>query len=423
MTAYYEALQKEITKNNENIERFADQRKALEDNRSNMSEEDYQRETTLLSRYTGLEKTKLNINEKIKKYYDTALNTIKDLEQAIIAYRHTTIPSTKAELEGKISYLRESLENVLTFFPPKVKDELDKELVEAEKRMSVKEQAMSKLEKLKADLERVEDEYNSSINAFMGIFSEEKKEFENKEFTEEEYNAFMEKYAKKKEEESSRLLNAKAKKEELTAEIENYSEEEPASPTEPIVKINNPLEHKPSEQKEGPKIVPSYAAQNTCNMSSKDLVQVTNVTIPEKPRIENKDLVQKGLSAIINDLTENLKLPQPVTYTYDDLRVDSAFISEVRSDEYKYHISHQKPEIVKAPTNTIPEIILRVKNDPKVKYRVNHLRERIDKLNDEDLETLANEFHARKFDIARFPTALNILLDERINRYLINKKD
>ena len=59
MTAYYEALQKEITKNNENIERFADQRKALEDNRSNMSEEDYQRETTLLSRYTGLEKTKL----------------------------------------------------------------------------------------------------------------------------------------------------------------------------------------------------------------------------------------------------------------------------------------------------------------------------------------------------------------------------
>ena len=47
MTAYYEALQKEITKNNENIERFADQRKALEDNRSNMSEEDYQRETTL----------------------------------------------------------------------------------------------------------------------------------------------------------------------------------------------------------------------------------------------------------------------------------------------------------------------------------------------------------------------------------------
>lgn len=441
MTAYYEALEKELQKNKEEIKKLQEEKKSLDNNKDSLTEENYYREMTLILRYIDLEKTKLAINEKLKNNYDKVLSSIKELKQLTISY---TVASQKErpKIEEKINKIKITIDETLALFPPKVKEEIKSSYAKEEAKLKAKEQAMLKLESLKQDLAKVEEEYNSSISSFINIFAEEKREFENKKFTEAEYESFIDKYIKLKETESNRFLTAKALKEKLTTEISEIEDDDDDEGTpgttpkvdspvlkelkeeplvEPIVKINSPLHQKHNKNKVGPKIVPSYAAKEDI---SNGLVKVTKVILPSPIKEKDEDVVKKSFKAIINDLTKNLKLDPPETtkYTFTNLNTTSEFVDEVRSDKYKYHISHLEPKLLKASPSDISDVIQKVKTNPTIKYRVNLLRERIDRLTDEEIETLIEDYYNKRQDIVLFPTALSVLLDEKIRRYLVNRK-
>ena len=131
----------------------------------------------------------------------------------------------------------------------------------------------------------------------------------------------------------------------------------------------------------------------------------------------------RGLMTIMEELTKGLKLKAKdgKRYNASNIKVFKGFKEELSSGNYLYNIVHLVPAIVKLPFNLIRKAVGKIMSRPESKRNIAELKKRLDKLSDEDLMTIYTEYRGNKVLQERFPTILNTLIEERIQRFALGK--
>ncbi len=174
---------------------------------------------------------------------------------------------------------------------------------------------------------------------------------------------------------------------------------------------------------------------NTTIPENKSLVPVSEPENEYEPIPDNKSLVPvqdteekqeqgpRGFYTIINELTEGLNIEAKTgkKYKASNIKVSKEFKEELKSGNYLYNIVHLVPAIIKVPIKLIRKAINRIKYSIEEKKTVATLKERISDLSEDDLKVIWDEYRGTKVIEERYPDILNILLNERIQQYAMEK--
>ena len=144
--------------------------------------------------------------------------------------------------------------------------------------------------------------------------------------------------------------------------------------------------------------------------------------IPE-PNKETEEKSPRGFYAIINELTEGLNVQAKTgkRYKVSNIKVSKEFKEELKSGNYLYNIVHLVPAIIKVPIKLIRKAFNRFRYSYAEHKTVATLKERISNLNEDDLKIIWDEYRGTKVIGERYPDILNILLNERMQRYAMEK--
>jgi hypothetical protein len=136
-----------------------------------------------------------------------------------------------------------------------------------------------------------------------------------------------------------------------------------------------------------------------------------------------KEQQQRGLMTIMEELTKGLglKAKDGKRYKASNIKVFKGFKEELCSGNFLYNIVHLVPAIVKLPFNLIRKAAGKIMMRAESKRNIAELKKRLDKLSDEDLMTIYTEYRGNKVLQERFPTILNTLVEERIQRFALGK--
>lgn len=158
--------------------------------------------------------------------------------------------------------------------------------------------------------------------------------------------------------------------------------------------------------------------ENTAT-SNKSLVPVQE---PEATT-EKQEQAPRGFYTIINELTEGLNIEAKTgkKYKASNIKVSKEFKEELKSGNYLYNIVHLVPAIIKVPIKLIRKAINRIRYSIEEKKTVATLKERISNLDEDDLKVIWEEYRGTKVIEERYPNILNILLNERIQQYAMEK--
>lgn len=154
---------------------------------------------------------------------------------------------------------------------------------------------------------------------------------------------------------------------------------------------------------------------------------------PKKPPIKKDDdkkekqQPKRGLITIIDELTRGLEIKAKTgkKYTASNIKVAQQFKSELQSGNVWYNVVHVAPALLKSGVLGVKKFA--AKYVPKMKLsngqRINMmtLKDRIDKLPEEDIMTIYNEYRGSRVIQERFPSALNVLLQEKMNEFTMEK--
>ncbi len=143
--------------------------------------------------------------------------------------------------------------------------------------------------------------------------------------------------------------------------------------------------------------------------------------IPEPNKEEEKS--PRGFYTIINELTEGLNVQDKTgkRYKVSNIKVSKEFKEELKSGNYLYNIVHLVPAIIKVPIKLIRKAFNRFRYSHAEHKTVATLKERISNLNEDDLKIIWDEYRGTKVIGERYPDILNILLNERMQRYAMEK--
>lgn len=132
---------------------------------------------------------------------------------------------------------------------------------------------------------------------------------------------------------------------------------------------------------------------------------------------------QRGLMTIMEELTQGLglKAKDGKRYRASNIKVFKGFKEELSSGNFLYNIVHLVPAIVKLPFNLIRKAVGKIMLRAESKRNIAELKKRLDKLSEEDLMTIYKEYRGNKVLQERFPTILNTLLEERMQKFALGK--
>lgn len=140
---------------------------------------------------------------------------------------------------------------------------------------------------------------------------------------------------------------------------------------------------------------------------------------PMPPRKETPS--KKGLITIINELTKGLELQKSTgkKYTASNIKVSKQFIEELKSGNVLYNIVHVIPTIVKSVVSSLGKLYSKITLSKQQKQNMKTLQERIENMPEEDLMTVYNEYRGSRVIQERFPSAINVLLQQRIGKFAL----
>lgn len=132
---------------------------------------------------------------------------------------------------------------------------------------------------------------------------------------------------------------------------------------------------------------------------------------------------KRGLLTIMDGLTSGLELGKKdgKRYRASNIKVVKGFSDELHSGNYLYNIVHAVPAIVKLPINLLRKTSGKLILGKEAKRNIAQLQERINNLNEEDLMTIYEEYRGNRVIQERFPTILNTLLEDRIQKFALEK--
>lgn len=145
------------------------------------------------------------------------------------------------------------------------------------------------------------------------------------------------------------------------------------------------------------------------------------VPIPEPNKDEEKS--PRGFYTIINEITEGLNVQKGTgkKYKVSNIKVSKEFKEELHSGNYLYNIVHFVPAVIKVPIKLIQKAFNKLRYSLEEKKTVKQLKERIENLDERDLNIIWEEYRGRKVIGEGYPDVLNILLNEKMQQYAMGK--
>ena len=163
--------------------------------------------------------------------------------------------------------------------------------------------------------------------------------------------------------------------------------------------------------------------KNKDTLTVEEINEHINKQLEEINKQEEKEKVADyGYKTVIAKLVEGLtpKKKDGQRYRAANIKVTEEFKNELHSGNYLYNVVHVVPAVIKLPIQTIRKFIGKITYREEAKNRMETIRRRLDNLSEKDLKILFNEYgnHARE---ERFGTGINLLINERINRFVYEK--
>ena len=132
---------------------------------------------------------------------------------------------------------------------------------------------------------------------------------------------------------------------------------------------------------------------------------------------------KRGIREIIKDIRKDYEIGKKdgQRYTRANLNVTQIFLNEMHSGNYSYNIIHVIPGVVKAAASLIAKLSGKLMTSNKVKKLMENMRENVDALSNDDLETLWEEFRGNFITQERYPKALVMVIQEKMQQYAMGK--
>ena len=141
----------------------------------------------------------------------------------------------------------------------------------------------------------------------------------------------------------------------------------------------------------------------------------TVIEQPKKPKV--------GLISTIEKITKGLEVKKKdgKAYQASNIKIAEGFKNELSSGNYLYNIVHLVPAIIKVPFQFLTKISGKIRYNKESKQRIKAMKERIENLTEEEIMTIYEEYRGNRVMQERFPSAINILLQEKIEQFVMNK--
>lgn len=265
------------------------------------------------------------------------------------------------------------------------------------------------------ELEQVNKQLNQSIENFQKIFEEERLKRQEGPFDGDELDQINKEFMDKKIEENKIFESLKQRKEELESKLKiNSKEFQKIIDNAQIPRLPGPVLGD-AKGITGPTIGDTKGIPGPTIGETKGIPQKKDPIPPQKPK--------RGLRRIIDDLTQGLdiKVKDNKKYKASNIHIYNNFKNELKSGNYLYNIVHTAGTVLKVPFQLLSKLKNKIVYRKKDKERINTLKNRIDKLSEEDLMTIYKEYRSNQVLSERFPTILNTLLDEKMNEFIMGK--
>lgn len=278
-------------------------------------------------------------------------------------------------------------------------------------------------------IETVDQKLQQAKQQFIRIFEQERKEaIEKGPFNATDLQAFMDKYHKLKDDANKEFLQLMEERKNIQlAQIAMKDDKKIAEPKGNVAGLPGPTI---KEERLG---LPDKAKRRKASdaITNKEVVKIINeLTSPKKEvgPVKQKDEVgfprdaERGLLQIINELTDGLDLKKGdhKKLRASNIQVKESFKHEMHSGNYVYNIVHLIPSIMKVPVQLLTRLKDKIFEDPEALDRTAILKERIDRLDDKDLNIIYEEYRGNRVIQEAFPTVLNDLLNQRVHEYVMD---
>ena len=142
---------------------------------------------------------------------------------------------------------------------------------------------------------------------------------------------------------------------------------------------------------------------------------------PDQEEKESKH--KRGIREIIKDIRKDYKIGKKdgQRYARSNLNVTQIFLNEMHSGNYQYNIIHLVPGVVKAGASLIAKLSGKLMTRQRVKDLMKKMKDNIDALSDEDLEVLWEEYRGNFITQERYPKALTMVIQEKMQEYAMGK--
>ncbi len=146
--------------------------------------------------------------------------------------------------------------------------------------------------------------------------------------------------------------------------------------------------------------------------------------LPGPTEDDNKKSSRKrGLREIFGDLRKDLNIGRKdgQRYRRSNIKVSKEFVNELHSGNMVYNIIHVVPAVIKAPIQLLRKLSGKIMLGKEAKQMMGTLRERLDQLPAEDLETIFKEYRGNRINQERYPEAFNMVIEEKMSEYILGK--
>ena len=135
---------------------------------------------------------------------------------------------------------------------------------------------------------------------------------------------------------------------------------------------------------------------------------------------------KKVLITILNELTKGLEIKKKTgkRYTASNISVSKQFKAELQSGNYLYNITSVAQSIVKGISSAIRKVAAKIMLSKEQKENMNTLMMRLDDLmknHEQDFLTIYNEYRGSRVIQERFPTAINVAINKKVEEYTLGK--
>ena len=173
-----------------------------------------------------------------------------------------------------------------------------------------------------------------------------------------------------------------------------------------------------------PTIVPTVVPTKAPTKAPTQQPTVRPTVVPTKaPTKAPKKEPKIGLHQVISKITEgtDVKKNDGKAYRAANIKVAQNFKNELKSGNYLYNIVHLVPAILKVPFQFLSKISGKLRFNKKSKERIATLKENIDTLTEEELMVLYREYRGNRVNGERYPSALNIIIEEKMQEFVMGK--